>query len=474
MATRSTRHFTALGALIFAGLVNGAASTTVFAAPRKTSSPTALDRYVAKPDAAYTYRLVETIPGNGVTTYVLAMTSQQWLTEKEVNRPRWEHYLTIVKPAQVRKSTGLLMIGGGSNPGSPPKGADPAMAMIAAATGSVVAELKMVPNEPLTFLAEGRSRTEDGIIAYTWDHFLKTGDETWPLRLPMTKSAVRAMDTITAFCGAAEQGKTKVDRFVVSGGSKRGWTTWTTAAVDDRVVAIVPLVIDVLNVRESMRHHFRAYGFWAPAVGDYQAMRLMDRLNDPRWDALMKIEDPYSYRSRLTMPKFIVNAAGDQFFLPDSSQFYFDDLKGEKYLRYVPNTDHSLRNSDARESLAAFYEAILTGEARPRFTWKLERDSAIRVTAKDRPTSVKLWQANNPKARDFRLESIGPAYKSSNVEMEGEGAYVGRAEKPAAGWTAYFLELTYDRGAGKLPFKFTTPVRVIPDLLPHPDPAAKK
>ena len=43
------------------------------------------------------------------------------------------------------------------------------------------------------------------------------------------------------------------------------------------------------------------------------------------------------------MPKFMVYAAGDQFFLPDSSRFYFDDLKGEKYLRYVPNTDHSLR-----------------------------------------------------------------------------------------------------------------------------------
>ena len=42
------------------------------------------------------------------------------------------------------------------------------------------------------------------------------------------------------------------------------------------------------------------------------------------------------------MPKYIINGSGDQFFCPDSSQFYFNDLKGEKHLRYVPNVDHSV------------------------------------------------------------------------------------------------------------------------------------
>ena len=70
--------------------------------------------------------------------------------------------------------------------------------------------------------------------------------------------------------------------------------------------------------------------------------RLLDRLNTPEFKALMRIEEPYQYRDRLTMPKLILNASGDQFFLPDSSQFYFDGLRGEKHLRYVPNADHSL------------------------------------------------------------------------------------------------------------------------------------
>jgi PhoPQ-activated pathogenicity-related protein len=79
----------------------------------------------------------------------------------------------------------------------------------------VVTELKMIPNQPLTFSDDKKSRTEDEFIAYTWDKFLKTGDETWPARLPMTKAAVRAMDTVISFCGGEAGGNTKIDGFVV-------------------------------------------------------------------------------------------------------------------------------------------------------------------------------------------------------------------------------------------------------------------
>ena len=110
----------------------------------------------------------------------------------------------------------------------------------------------------------------------------------------------------------------------------------------------------------------------------------------------MKIEEPYEYRDRLTMPKFMLNASGDQFFLPDSSQFYFDDLRGEKHLRYVPNTVHSLDKTDALESLQAFYASVVKGTPRPEVTWTFERDGSIKVVTKERPDDVRLWQATNP------------------------------------------------------------------------------
>ncbi|MBV6433152.1 MAG: hypothetical protein IANPNBLG_03323 [Bryobacteraceae bacterium] len=426
---------------------------------------TALDRYVKSPDAHYKHEVVKTIPGRGYTAYVVELTSQAWLTEKEVNRPVWKHWLTIVKPDKVNHSTGFLYISGGSNRDKAPERADGFITAMAMDTNSVAAELRMVPNQPLSFFGESRQRVEDSIIAFGWAKYLNGGPDIWLARLPMTKSAARAMDTITDVMKA--QGAV-VDRFVVSGGSKRGWTTWTTAAVDSRVVAIVPAVIDLLNIVPSFEHHWRVYGFWSPAIKDYVENDIMKWSGTPRYKEMLKIVGPYEYRDRLTMPKFIVNASGDQFFLPDSSQFYWKDLKGEKLLRYVPNASHSLGGSDARESIGAYYSMILNNRPRPRFTWKFDKNGDIEVKAADRPLEVKLWQANNPEKRDFRVDTIGKAYKSVPIEAKKPGLYVVKAPR-GKGYTAYFVELTYASGT-KYPLKVTTGVRVTPDRYPFEAP----
>ena len=435
---------------------------------------TALDRYVAAPDPSYRYSVVKTTPTPLGTVYVLEMVSQTWLTPAEVNRPVWTNWINLAVPPNVTNPIALLFISGGSNDKGPPKGPDGNLARIAVDTKSVVAELKCVPNQPLIFRGDGKPRTEDDLIAYTWDQFLRTGDDRWPARLPMTKAAVRAMDTVTDFCAKPEGGGARVSKFVVAGGSKRGWTTWTTAAVDPRVVGIAPIVIDVLNLVPSMQHHYAAYGFWAPAVGNYSSTGIMDWMDTPEFKALLRIEDPFSYRERFTMPKLLINACGDQFFLPDSSQFYFDQLPGQKYLRYVPNADHSLKDTDATQTLESFYDAILTGTPLPRFTWKFADEGSVRVTATDAVDSVKLWQATNPQARDFRLETFGPKWTSTSLTPNG-GEYTAKVPTPAEGWTAYMVELTFPR-AGTTPLKLTTPVRVVPDRVDHkfiPKPPAK-
>jgi len=428
-----------------------------------TAAPTALDRYVAQPDPAYRFQLERTVKLRSATAFQLDMTSQRFLTTKEVDRPEWRHWVTIIKPDRVKHTAGLLFIGGGNNGDGPPRPREE-MVRIAVATQSVVADIRMVPNQPLRFIGERKARREDEIIAYTWDQFLRTGDEKWPLRLPMTKAAVRALDTVTTFMKSGPGGGLKVDRFVVTGGSKRGWTTWSTAVVDRRVVAIIPLVIDMLNIRPSFNHHHAAYGHYAEAVHDYVDMGILKRMDTPRAEQLRRIEDPYEYRDRLTLPKFLINSAADQFFLPDSWQFYWDGLKGPKHLRYVPNTGHSLRDSDAVDSLAAFYHAILNRVPLPRYEWKVEKTGALIVRVKDQPREIRLWRATNPKARDFRIDKLGPRWTSTMLKPRADGAYHAPAATPPKGWTASLIELTFP---GPLrPFKFTTGVVVTPKKLP--------
>ncbi len=137
---------------------------------------------------------------------MLELTSQQWLTAADVDRPLWKHWLVVYRPEKVTSDVGLLWIGGGANNGKLPSRTNAVLAGLARDTGTVIAELRMVPNQELTLLGdpERKPRKEDDLIAYTWDKFLRTGDEKWPLRLPMTKAAVKAMDAVTAWSASAD------------------------------------------------------------------------------------------------------------------------------------------------------------------------------------------------------------------------------------------------------------------------------
>jgi len=431
--------------------------------PAPAVTKTALDRYVETPDPAYRYSLAGTIPGNGYSAFVIDMTSQTWRAPNEVDRTAWRHWLTVIKPETVTHTKALLFITGGNNSNPAPRAADENLVRIATLTHSIVAELRMVPNQPLVFADEKQPMTEDEIIAYTWDKYLRGGDDQWPLRLPMTKAAVRAMDTVTAVC--KERGL-PIDGFVVSGASKRGWTAWSAAAVDRRVVGVVPIVIDMLNIVPSFKHHFATYGYYAPAVADYERAGIMDQQDSPRYKALMTIEEPWEYRDRLTMPKFMVNATGDQFFLPDSWQFYFRELKGDKQLRYVPNADHSMRGSDAWTSVLAWYDALLTATPLPRFSWQVEATGAIRVTTGGTPAEVTLWKVSNPGARDFRLSSIGAKWKSAPLAPVRAGEYVARVPTPLRGYTAFMVQVKFPGRLAEAPLTFTTGVKVLPDIEP--------
>jgi len=458
--------------LLLAGCATAPSNPSLADVPETAlaTEPNELDAYIAKADPSYRYELVEQQQNDAGSISLLRMISQTWLTEAEVDRPVWEHYLYVYTPKNVAHATGLIYVTGGNNDGKKPK-VTKDFVDLAAATQSVVAELRMVPNQPLVFKNDDFGpRTEDEILAYGWRKYMETKDPKWIFRFAMTKAVVRAMDTVTDFSATVKGGRTKVEQYVITGASKRGWTTWMSAVADQRVVAIIPIVIDLLNVERSFVAHYQRYGFWAPAVGDYYREGLMDRMSDPAYRALMRIEDPFAYRNRLKLPKFIVNAVGDQFFRPESSRYYFHELLGENRMRYVPNAGHNVsKGTDAMASIAAYYQAILEDVPRPEMSWTIDPKGTMTVTAKQTPVAARLWTGINPKFNDFRIDSAGPIFQSVELTPTAPNTWEVKTPKPTQGFAAYFVELEW-KGPGPYPFKFTTDVVTAPDdqLAPPP------
>ena len=434
--------------------------------------PTALDAYVAKKDSVYGWKLAKTIKGPGYTDYILDLTSQSWRSAGEVDHPVWKHWLHVVVPDHVVSDRGFLYIDGGSINDPVPTTASARAVKVAVDTGTVAAEVHMVPNQPLKFPDDPtKGRGEDDLIAYSRVKFIDTKDPEWLVRLAMVKSGTRALDAVQEFMKSGQAGgtKTNVNKFVVSGGSKRGWTAWLVAAVDKRVMGVIPIVIDALNSEEVTKHGFEAYGEFSSSLGDYVNHGLFPhKIGTPEYQAVLAIEDPINYRDRprMKMPKYEINASGDQFFTPDNSQLYYWALPEEKRIRYVPNARHNLGETDAQDSMVSFYQAVITGHKRPRYSWTKDADGTLHVHPIDTPKEVNLWQATNPNARDFRKDVIGNAYSMSRARPDGKGDYVVRLPNPEKGYTAFFIELVYDSGF-KYPFKFTSEVSVVPVAMPH-------
>ncbi len=168
----------------------------------------------------------------------------------------------------------------------------------------------------------------------------------------------------------------------------------------------------------------------------------------------MQLQDPLSYlhtpyRTRLAVPKYIVNASGDDFFLPDNTQFFYNALPGSKALRVLPNSAHNIRASVV-DTLAPFITRLQQQRPLPQVSDVLRpgKTPQIRFRSSERPTQVQLWSAHNPKARDFRYACGGIRYSATPIALAGGGTVPVPVpvQIPENGWSAYFVEATYADG----------------------------
>ncbi|XP_059147483.1 autocrine proliferation repressor protein A-like [Physella acuta] len=454
------------------------------------SRGTPLDDYVNAPDANYRYTYLNSFKGPNYAVYLLNMTSQKWLTEEITTTPVWWHYVAVIVPTQVvYRDTGFFWIGGGSWTNRPPDADDKfikTFTSLAVSTGTVCGVIYQIPFQPTVFQKDpaATQRYEDAIIAWTWRQFLDNGSNPEILlRLPMTKAVVRGMDTLSSFAKTIT-GST-VNKFVIGGESKRGWTTWTTAAVDKRVVGMVPTVMDLLNIQKNMHHHFRSLGGWTFEFWDYYNLSITYDLDSPNIPLMQEVIDPLTYASRYTMPKMIVTTSGDEFFLPDDSYYYFDQLPEPKFLRVVPNAEHSMKGHYMANELAiqSFFLTILENATYPSMSWVKTNTAlggSITVTMSREPKNVTVYYAHtlDDKRRDFRLfvkspTSMDPVphpvvWLSKSANRISPTQFEASVDKPLFGWAGFFIQVQFAGVKGST-LEFTTEVNIVPDTFPFPD-----
>jgi len=279
----------------------------------------------------------------------------------------------------------------------------------------------------------------------------------------MSRAVVRAMDVVQEICAS---GQHPVEKFFVAGASKRGWTTWDVAAADDRVMGIAPVVIDLLNINPSFRHHWRCYGAWAPAIDPYVNLGIMDWIETEEFSKMLQLIEPYQFLDRLTMPKLLINATCDEFFVTDSWKFYWQDLQGDSFLQYVPNVGHGLHGSYLPENLVSFYEYTISGTKIPGFSWHIRNDTIYADIEPDADYDIRKWEAINETARDFRLYVVGDeAWHMEALPFTEKGRYAIPVEQPPKGYKGALVEVIFNPGS-EFPLTLTTGTLVTPDRYP--------
>ncbi len=411
-------------------------------------SPSLILDYVARDDGAFSWvKEGVTKTPLGVTIHELRLTSQKW---KGIT---WQHTLLVVQPTKVTTDTAVLVISGGSTESRGDSQTRLLASVIASQIQAVIAVLFAVPNQPLF-----DGLTEDNLIAHTFVKVLETGDKEWACLLPMTKSAVKAMDAVQQF--AQKELGLKVSGFVVTGASKRGWTTWLTAVADPkRVKGIAPIVYDNLNIPAQMRHQKEVFGGYSEQIREYEERGLLDLVvGNGKAMELVQLVDPYFYRNRLTMPKLVINGTNDRYWALDAANFYFDDLLGERYILYVPNAGHGLEGGLDRvlRTLTAFFNKVAGRIDFPKLQWQWKDEGnskVLTIRSEPLPKEVLIWTAKAP-TRDFR-----DAKWSSQLLSASNGEFKFTLNPPEQGYGAAFAEVVYEVGGQQ--FSLCTTLRIV-------------
>jgi PhoPQ-activated pathogenicity-related protein len=350
-----------------------------------SAAPSEFSAFLAKKDPSTSWKVIRQDKGQTE----IELTSQNW------QGIVWKHGLLVQQPPKVEfKGTGVLYITGDG----PRDGDRTQIRLMSAATGMPVAMLFDIPNQPIWDMRE------DDLIAHTFERYLATKDPSWILLFPMAKSAIKAMDAVENVTKSSEN---PLKKFLVTGASKRGWTTWLVGASGDkRVAGIAPMVYDNLNIPVQMKHQIDSWGEYSLQIQDYTRRGLQAKLQTPEGKKLSTLVDPYSYRDKIKVPTLIVNGGNDPYWTVDALGKYWNDLKQPKWARVIPNVGHDLGGGLlAIEAIGMFGRSLAGAFEMPKWSVTLTSKggfvSAKFSTESDSMVGRSLW-VNTSSGLDFR------------------------------------------------------------------------
>ena len=409
-----------------------------------------LENYIATTETDYRWNPTHSSSDASGSVSYYEIISQNW------RGYRWKHHLVIVRPKIIRNpDMAFLRIAGDGNGEEHIQN----LKLLAERGGAIAAVLMNVPNQPLY-----QERREDALIAYTFNQYLKTHDETWPLLFPMVKSALKAMDSIQKITQLKHQ--QQITRFVLSGASKRGWTTWLSAAVDKRIVAIAPMVIDVLNMKAQLQWSEQIYGKQSIKIEDYTELNLHRKMDNHDMQQLRSWVDPYTYIQRFTLPKLLLLGTNDLYWTIDSLRHYWNELPEPKLIYQTPNAGHHLNGgTQALQTLAAFFELIADHKPLPKLTWQFNKVDDIHISTDikidQQVSAFNLWSAYS-EDRDFRDNK----WVSQTLDITQNNRHISASFPiPRSGYQAFLIEAELQTETGH-PFKLSTMAKVTPDTEP--------
>jgi PhoPQ-activated pathogenicity-related protein len=258
---------------------------------------------------------------------------------------------------------------------------------IADLAGVPVAVIFDTPNQPY------QGMVEDDLIAHTFEKYLETLDPTWPIVFPMTRGVLTVLEVL------ADRSRA-FGNVILTGASKRGWTTWLAAAAGaPTLVGIAPAVYDNLNLPAQMAAQRAAWDDgYSPMIEDYTVRGLQESMLSGAGIELSRIVDPYTYRQHVALPTAIITGTNDAFWPVDAQQHYVSDLAGPVQLHIHANEGHSCGEAVlAGPEFVGFCDAVWQKE--PILDWrKVSGGETLSATSDDRRFHAAEWHAEPPKS----------------------------------------------------------------------------